>query len=326
MTVRRPSTVQEETVPPGPSVPPAPAVPPADDRVASLSPQKQALLDALRAGRSRPSVPPAARGTLVELHPGTDRGAGAVVLCPPIGGGVFCYTGLARLLAGRRPVLAVAAEERPDGPITVESTAEGYLALLAAAGHRPAVLAGWSFGGLVAYEAARRLATAGAAPPVVLLDSMSWPAAVPAWDGPATLQRFVADLVDSAGPADALPGGGDRLPVDSAVWRLPPDEALDAAVAALREHGIDLGLDGTDLAARHHGYRAATRAMQAHVPGPYAGPVTLLHAEDSAVDPGEWRARVSGPLHLRQVPGGHYDVVREPVVRTAAELIRAAAP
>ncbi|WP_159401108.1 alpha/beta fold hydrolase [Streptomyces sp. NRRL B-24484] len=310
----------------GSAVPSAPAAPPADRRVAALSPQKQALLDALRAGRGRTAAPPAARGTLVELHPGTDRGAEAVVLCPPIGGGVFCYTGLARLLAGRRPVLAVAAEERPEETATVESMAEGYFALLAAAGARPAVLAGWSFGGLVAYEAARRLASAGAAAPVVLLDTMSWPDSVPAWDGPATLQRFVADLVDSAGPADALPGGGDRLPVDPAVWRLPPDEALDAAVAALRTHGIDLGLDGIDLTIRHAGYRVATRAMQAHVPGPYAGPVTLLHAEDSAVDPAEWRARVSGPLHLRPVPGGHYDVVREPAVRTAAELIRAAAP
>ncbi|MEV8094420.1 alpha/beta fold hydrolase [Kitasatospora sp. NPDC085879] len=293
--------------------------------MAALSPQKQALLDALRAGRSSAAAPAAARGTLVELQPGSDRAAAPVVLCPPIGGGVFCYTGLARLLAGRRPVLAVAADERPAPGTTVESTAEGYLALLADAGHRPAVLAGWSYGGLVAYEAARRLADAGGAVPVVLLDTMSWPASVPAWDAPTTLQRFLADLVDSAGPADGLTGG-DRLPVDPAVWRLPPERALDAAVVRLRYHGVDLGLEAADLAARYRGYEVATRAMHAHRPGPYPGPVTLLHAEDSAVAPDEWQARVSGPLHVRQVPGGHYDVVREPVVRTAAELLRAAAP
>ena len=306
---------------------PGPAAPHRENRLAALSPQKQSLLRALRANAAAVGGPRAAdgrdrvapRGTLVELRPGTDRSAGPVVLFHPIGGGVFCYAELARLLDGPRAVLGIAADESRGGLATVEETARDHLALLAAAGHRPAVLAGWSFGGLLAYQAARTLAaTGGTPPPVVLIDSMSWPDEVPAWGAPETMARFVEDLLGSAG------FGAVRPPVDPACWRLPPERALDAAAAQLREHGLDLGLDTADLVARHREYATATAAMHAYRPGPHGGPVTLLHADDSSVSPTEWRGRVTGPLTTVAMPGGHYDAVRSPNVRRAAELIRAA--
>jgi thioesterase domain-containing protein len=86
----------------------------------------------------------------------------------PVGGSVFCYRALGNLLADRHPVYAVEAPGFHAGwaqmpsveemaRTYLESMSQAYPALYAA----PIVFAGWSFGGLVAFETARQYQAKG---------------------------------------------------------------------------------------------------------------------------------------------------------------------
>lgn len=91
----------------------------------------------------------------------------------PVGGGIACYRPLADRLAPDCALLALPA--RPAGPLgeTMADLARPHLAALrqALAPGEPAVLAGWSFGGMLALEMARMLAAEGHRVQVLMIDS-----------------------------------------------------------------------------------------------------------------------------------------------------------
>jgi thioesterase domain-containing protein len=290
------------------------------DRVRALSPAKRALLEELT--RRRAAASSAAGVELLRAGP-----AGPVVLAHPIGGSLFCYVDLCQAIGAGHSVWGIAAAAAladPAGPadpagLTVERLAEGYVAGLAAAGvTRPAALAGWSFGGLLAYEMARQW---GSSPPVVLIDSVPWPPSAPPWDRPTTLRTFTEYLSGLAGHPQDLPADAD-----AALWHLPIPEALEAAARGLREHGVDLGLTGPELTRRYWMYANAGRAMYLYRPAPYAGPVTMIRtAATVAAVPAGWPAGAGAPLTTLSVPGDHYTVLRPPVVARVAQALTEAA-
>lgn len=109
---------------------------------------------------------------VVRLRSG--KGAPVHIWLHPAGGGVDCYRPLARSL----PYRSLAIESpglRSDGncPESVEEIASHYIACLERAGVRESlVLAGWSFGGVVAFEMALQLMRSGGrAFPVIMIDS-----------------------------------------------------------------------------------------------------------------------------------------------------------
>jgi len=304
------------------------------ERLRALPAAKRDLLDLLmrqRAGAQRPPGqhpsgqhspgqrppgwhPPGQRsGGLVVLRAAGTRSADPTVLVHPVGGGIFCYAGLSRLLPGDHPVWAVAAGDALADGATIEELAANYLRQVSDAGRAPAILAGWSFGGLIAYEMARELRRPAArVPPVVLVDTMSWPAGEPAWDLPHTARVFFSDLVRSAG-TDL-----DERHLDDVDWAAAPRRVLVEATEVLRRHGLDALLEPAELHHRFRLYRGAVSAMRRYRPGQHDGPVSLIHARDSAVRPGEWRARVRGPLTVTTVAGDHYTLLRPPLVARVA--------
>jgi thioesterase domain-containing protein/acyl carrier protein len=94
------------------------------------------------------------------------RGEGPpLFLFPGAGGSVHCFEGVVRAAELGRPVYGVQLPTAGDGdepPGSVEALAGRCLvAMLEAQPHDPYHLAGYSFGGRVAFEVARRLADAG---------------------------------------------------------------------------------------------------------------------------------------------------------------------
>lgn len=88
------------------------------------------------------------------------------------GGHVFVYQWLAAQLDGDRPVFGfnLKGSRGADLPRTVEEMAECYLSdLLATWPEGPCLLGGYSFGGVVAWEIARRLHARGRAVPLLVL-------------------------------------------------------------------------------------------------------------------------------------------------------------
>lgn len=299
------------------------------ERLDALSYAQRALLTMLRTERAAAAAagtPDGRGGSIAVLADRTGTRADPIVLVHPIGGGVFCYAELGHALSGGSPVWAIAADDVLAGgtAVTVEALAAHYVDRVATTGRTAAVVAGWSFGGLIAYEMARVLAATGRrVPPVVLLDTMSWPPHVPAWDTATTTREFVRDLLRSSGaPADPRH-------IDAVDWHQPTGRALAAAHTRLRAGGIAVDLDPAELAQRHRLYTNATRAMQRYRPAPHGGAVSVVVAADSGVAADEWRAVARGPLAVCAVPGDHYALVRGGVAtRRAAALIAglAAAP
>ncbi|MFK4066963.1 thioesterase domain-containing protein [Streptomyces sp. NPDC029674] len=298
------------------------STPSMEDRIGALSPaQRELFLRRLQEReRTRSSGVATSSGGVIVLREGAAGRADPIVLTHPIGGGVFCYGPLARLLDGPHPVWAIAADDSlADGRRpTVAELAQHYLDLLGERGvEHPALLGGWSFGGLVAHEMARRHASAtGRAAPVSLIDSAPWPAGTGPWSRAQTLRAFVEDLLGSSGAKT------DGVPLPDTVWDAPVPEALERAALGLAEQGLGLGLDPTELRGRYAVFAQATRAMQRHTPGAYRGRVTLFHAQASDVSPDTWRPLCTeAPLIQHRVPGDHFTLLTGETVRDIASIL-----
>ncbi len=109
---------------------------------------------------------PDAETTGTTLVPLQSSGDGAPLYCiHPAGGAVFCYQALASHFAGERPVIGVQAhgvDGRQPPHETMDAMADAYAeAIRARQPDGPYHLCGWSLGGNIAYETARRLERAG---------------------------------------------------------------------------------------------------------------------------------------------------------------------
>lgn len=109
------------------------------------------------------------------------EGGKNLFLFHPVGGSVFCYSDLARLLGGKYTVYAVEAagfSQRRTSLTTelhtVESLADYYLDEILKVESCDIIWGGWSFGGLLAYECSRRYAALGhRSEPVIILDTVA---------------------------------------------------------------------------------------------------------------------------------------------------------
>ncbi|WP_118082556.1 non-ribosomal peptide synthetase [Streptomyces sp. CC0208] len=290
-----------------------------------------ATIDALRAaGRYDDGDPLAAlecpsgqeaAGTAV---PGVDRapvvmrasGPSQVILVHPSGGELFCYVPLVRALREDIGVTGFAAD--PDD--TRVDPREGLAAsavriaqsLIETGLPQSCCLAGWSYGGVLAFEVARQIEQkTGERPPVVLLDAAYDEDPLPL-DETTVRQRFVHDV--------ARLTGRDGSEVHAVL------EDRTAGVAdvgrTLTDLGIDLGLTDEELTRRYETFRHCALSMQAYCPpGPYGGPVTVLSASPRIAMEEQWRTVCAGPFRTASVPGDHYTLFTEPALsRVVAAL------
>ncbi|BFR47068.1 alpha/beta fold hydrolase [Nitratidesulfovibrio sp. HK-II] len=162
------------------------------------------------------------------------EGGKNLFLFHPVGGSVFCYSHLAETLGGACTVYAVEAAGFSAEKTAlntelhrVEDLAEYYLGEILKAETEDIVFGGWSFGGLVAYEAACRYAAMGNDPgPVLILDSVA--------DNRRAMREAAKDDVELLKHLMQ-----DTLPFDEAVLRsLPREEKL----AYLVRRGESTGL------------------------------------------------------------------------------------
>jgi amino acid adenylation domain-containing protein len=283
-------------------------------------------------GGAGPDLPP----SLVRLR----EGAGVPLFCVhAAGGAAAAYLRLARLL-DERAVYGVEARGLAPGEdpsASVEEMAGRYLAAVRAVRpHGPYLLAGWSVGGVVAFEMARRLRAAG--------EEVALLALIDSWapveghrpeepDEADLLLLLAADLGVRADPA-ALAGMHGEL------RRLPPDARLARFHAWARDAGAGMAeLDADEVRRRLAVYRATARAVARYTaPGPYGGRVALFRASRSSAWPdgdlspaaweGDprlgWRALSTLALEVHPVEGTHQSIVLGADVGALAEALRSA--
>ncbi len=283
---------------------------------------------------SQPAAPDRARASsseplLVRLREGSGT---PLVIAASIAGEVSSYEQLWRMLPDDPDVYAFAPPDT-GGPASIEAMARWCVAAIDEGRLSPRFcLAGYSFGGLIAFETARQWTELGRpAPLVAVIDT-----------GPAPRERTFADLLrrlplaaqnlphwlledlvrSSSGMvvAEARRKIG-RLSRRLAVGRWHPGQPT----AQVAEDVFDLSnVSGAMRQRIQHRLDAANR----YSPGGYSGRITLfrprarplLHALEDDLG---WRAVVAGGVEVQIVPGNHRTMLTEPNVRILAERLAA---
>jgi thioesterase domain-containing protein/acyl carrier protein len=260
-----------------------------------------------------PVVPPG----VVDLQPLGHRRP--LFVFPGLGGHPVTFAPLAAALGTDQPCrgLTVPGLDGDAGPLpTVEAIAEAMVANLRRAQPTgPYQLAGYSFGGLLAYEAARQLTAAGERVSLLAIyDAFTAAGRTPrpAWQRlalhayrlatrPGRL-RYLRDRLRHLKPAD-----GDSDGTDSAA---PSDGREAAAVGAVN-------------AANRH-------AAAVCRPAPYAGSLILFrptvrpdHNAFYRTDPaGGWTAVAAGGVRVIDLPGTHLTLLAAEHAPAAAAALR----
>jgi thioesterase domain-containing protein/acyl carrier protein len=221
-------------------------------------------------------------GPVVRLQPLGSKPP--LIMIPPAGGGLICYSDLARMLAPDQPVLGVETVRGAESTGSVEALAGRYVRELRSASlNGPLRLAGWSFGGNVAFEMARQLAEQGRAVDLVL-------------------------LLDS----HARHKGKE-----------PRDDEILLEIARVRElAGIAPETMAKGVRTIVKQFRANMRAARRYVPGHYGGRVALLRASDARW-PGDYGwSRYCTRLEVHDIPGEHRTLLAQPHVTRLAAILR----
>jgi thioesterase domain-containing protein len=182
-------------------------------------------------------------------------------------------------------------------------------ALRERAAEGPYHLGGWSFGGLVAFEMARRLeAIGGRIATLALFDTEA-----PSPDKREEARKLVAQI-------EALDPERQRAFI---LNRYEVREVYDI-------DALSRGPNGPERVARLLDVlRASVVAGLNYEPGPYSGPLTLFVARDrpgvSRDDPTMgWGRSAQGEVQSFEVPGDHATILRAPNVARVAKLLRGA--
>jgi amino acid adenylation domain-containing protein len=266
----------------------------------------EAAAQALRGGEG------GATRSLVRLN----RRAGRALACVhSLVGTALRYRPLASLLDGAVEVHAFQAPGVADDepPLRrIEALADRYLPELREAWPEgPYALAGYSLGGLVAFELAARLVDAGEeVETLVLLESFA-----PTVDGDEDYAT-----VAEVSLARSLGGDWDA----EAIAALEPEQRLAHVWEhARRRHLLPPGV-GLDRLARHLDVvRAHLDAFAAYRPPRYPGDVVLVRSAEGPApdDTLGWGELVEGRVEVVQVGGTHSTLLESPTVEAvAAEL------
>ncbi|ANN17286.1 polyketide synthase [Amycolatopsis orientalis] len=258
------------------------------------------------------------------VRPLREGGTDPVFLFHPAGGPTSVYDGLVRLLPDGGSVYGL---ERIDEEDTVEGKADCYLELIREIQpHGPYRLGGWSFGGCLAYETARRLTAAGERVDLVFLIDSILP--LPAAGKPVheilldRFARFAEHVERTYGVPLDIPRE-DLLP-------LGEEEQIRLVIGRLaaRVPGMGQGV----LRHQYESYVDA-RVAERYVPKPYAGPVLLLRAQDphpltTTLDPRYLRTDETlgwdaycPDLHVVRIPGDHLSMIDPPQVEVVAAAL-----
>tara|TARA_R110001583_G_scaffold105494_1_gene253261 strand:- start:84052 stop:87585 length:3534 start_codon:yes stop_codon:yes gene_type:complete len=254
------------------------------------------------------------------------EGSAVPMVCfHPVGGNILCYQNLARELGPQQPIYMVEAQGLEEGQNLYPSVEEMVAAYLPhirkVLPQGPVFIAGWSFGGLLAFEAAYRLQQAGIdVRGVSLLDAVAIPDSVR-----AILRKdeaeYLADMFSELGILDAdqlrvmtpeqridylLAQGksSDLLPqnADRSVIRRLLAVFQNNALAAI--HYVPPKLDDVDVLLVRP--TTASRAAPGIDGDPYSG----------------WEKFVGGTISLQWVPGTHGSMMMAPDIVGVANCIR----
>jgi thioesterase domain-containing protein/acyl carrier protein len=244
---------------------------------------------------------------------------------------VMGYVSMVRHLGMEQPVYGVRdVGDDMSRPLAVIA-AEHVAAVRAVQPGGPYYLAGWSFGGFVAFEMALQLESQGETVAFVgLLDSMS-PVLAQEWRWDRGAELVVA-LGREVAARMRRPFSMQAAEVEG----LDPDGQLRRVVEALHAQGAaPAGFDAAALGRHVETVQVRTRSLDGYVPGRFGGTLTLFRATDLAEHHDEFFSAYTGEeqrtlgwcrhaerVEVHPVPGSHVTIAAEPHVGVFAAALR----
>lgn len=244
---------------------------------------------------------PVAQARLVVLQAG---GARPPIVCIHGGGGqVLSYAGLAERLPHDRAFAAVQmlADDRARRLLWVRRLAASYARGLTRAHPGPLVVAGHSYGGVVAFETARILARRGHVVEACILLDTPLPSPI------VVARRLRAGGALPVGAEDGGPGGD--------VDRMAPVRELGYVAHAA------LGLVPQPHRLTTERVIAAVWGAAAYRPRPSPVPLVVVRATRSRFDAERWRPFAAGSFTVVDVPGDHQSILMPPHLDTLAATL-----
>ncbi|RKG95647.1 non-ribosomal peptide synthetase, partial [Corallococcus sp. CA053C] len=263
---------------------------------------------------------------LVPLEKG-EPGRRPLFFVHPGGGNVLAYGELARRLGPSQPVYGLQSRGLDGRPVaqTIEEMAALYLDGLRTVQPRgPYLLGGWSMGGVVAYEMARRLREEGEAVDLLALVD----AHVPGLTKPSSEYSAHARARIAFAHATASAFGQAPTLTDDALAQGDDDAMLGALLEeGLRARILDTHSGPAQLRALFRVFQANLLALEHYVPKPYDGTALLLSASESVAPLPRhrgWEGLVRGGLEVLDVPGSHHALMQDPHLEPLVQRLREA--
>ncbi len=256
-----------------------------------------------------------------------------------LGGEVLSYYQLARHLGAGQPIYGLQArplDGQTESPrVTIEETAADYLdAVRSFQPAGPYLLAGYSFGGVVAFEMARQLV--GAGEEVALLAILDQPVSPADEAAEVDTAAVIAEILRHRARAE-----GRALEIDAEALRGFP---LDGQIARALEilgggEALGPGFDIPLLRDLALGWSSRGTAVDRYRVSTYPGRITLLRA--SSVDAAAlreltpqrrqiledptlgWGTVAADGVEVHAVPGSHQTIIEAPNVEILAEILGA---
>jgi thioesterase domain-containing protein len=236
----------------------------------------------------------------------------------PISGSAYAYAGLASALDPEQPVYGLEAlglEEEEPVIDRLEDLAARYASALQ---HQqpggPFSIVGWSMGGVVAFEIARRLVASGAAVSLVAAVDAPVPTGTEPPPEAEILREFVHDLTAGVGLA------GPEL--ERLVEDADPLRRVERLLRELQRRGLlSEDVDVDFLQRRFTVFRANVLAIHRYHPATrYPGRLTLIRASESDNTVSGWADLADG-VDDYVLDGDHYSIWDRARLPRLAELL-----
>jgi thioesterase domain-containing protein len=269
----------------------------------------------------------AATEALVELQPGGAKPPFFCVVSRYLDAPLF--GNLARALGPDQPFYLLQptrlADSRTAGGSAQALAGQYVAAIRSVRAQGPYRLGGYNIGGILAFEMAQQLLSAGeSVAPLVLLDTPFF-SANPFPDlSFRSAQAINGALNLAVRPFEQLlrTGVGQQIARSSQVVKDTLDARLPRSARRLEEDYMTFQATLTDQA-----YAINLSAIKAYKPQAYPGRINLFLAEDSPVRhitaPLSWHQVALHGLDVRLISGNYLDIIREPGVRQLADQLRA---
>jgi thioesterase domain-containing protein/acyl carrier protein len=270
---------------------------------------------------------PQSSSILVAIQP---HGSLAPFFCVhPVGGQVVCYMELAKQLGPDQPFYGLQsppADEAAGTTMSIEEMARLYCQeVLRVQSEGPYLLGGWSMGGWIAFEMARRLKLSGKDVALLALFD-TYPLAKAGVSGNgngehelSALARFSLDFARSL-DKDWTSRAEEFLLLDPRQqWALLLETLVNDGFSP--QEGSEAALEGL--------LNVFTRNFTAggkYSPSPQEQDTLLFRAAETHGAPGyvveEWAALTGKSPEVHEIPGNHYTFLKVPHVSSVAEILR----